>query len=205
MHDIEPETGDIDCQKRRPGKIRRKHQKGAAVYYSPVDEESGKTAVKAEWQPLFFQKTPFDKNTRQKADDPQTEHLPRCPRPLPEKKIGDKTCNRADQKTCFRPTAYAGDDHNGHHRLKLRQHKKCRPPCNGYSCQHGHNEQFTRFGPAPFKYQRKGKHAVKHDQQADKIVLPIAETKHAKKYRPGNNQGQQRRCDKRAPARAPSV
>ena len=45
MNHIEPETGDVDCQKGGPGKLRRKHQKGAEVDYSAVDEKGGKAAV----------------------------------------------------------------------------------------------------------------------------------------------------------------
>src|SRR5699024_4492117 len=139
MYHIHRKTADISGQKSGLLYSSQSHKYTGSIHEKSINDQCRQSSVDTQPQCEMYPFSPFSSKDQscQKSDDAKRKHLPGSPWPLPEEKVGNKSCQGACEESCFCPQTDSGNNHNSRCRFKLRQHNERCPACYSKSCHNG--------------------------------------------------------------------
>lgn len=183
MNQVKGQCHGINQQEGFQNRLGRHPQNGPKIDDPTIKKEGGKCSVQAEDQAAFTGGLPdqvlLKEQAGQESDEAEAEHLPGSPGSLTKDKIGNEGGHGSHQESGLLAQADPGDDHDSHHRLKLRNHEKCRPSSHTDGHHDGQDHHLPGLGLSAFKPDKEGDHGIENQEQADEIILSVIQKDHA--------------------------
>lgn len=183
MNQVKGQGHGVHQQKGFPNRLGRHPQNGPKINDPPINKEGGKCSVQAEDQAPFPRGLPdqvlLKEQAGQESDEAEAKHLPGSPGTLTKDEIGNKGRHGANQESGLLAQADSGNHHDGHHRLKLRNHEKSCPASHTDGHHHGQDHYLPGLGLSAFEPDKEGDHGIEDQKQANEIILSVIQKDHA--------------------------